>query len=120
VAREVLHGSLPPSSVIAVLILLAANLRSGAVLRQNGKKQGRRTIPTSGKIGGTRGTRQLPQAKLRGGAGGLFAGGEGGTRDAGIARRAAAMRAQVVQALVDQAETNALIGNICGRDGADE
>jgi len=104
---------LAPSSAIAVLILLAATF---APAQSSGKtaKQGPKDDSKQAERLADQGDKAAAAGKLREALADYSQAVKAAPGDAGIARRAAAMRAQVVQALVDQAETNALDGNIVG------
>ncbi len=104
---------LAPSSAIAVLYLLAATF---APAQSSGKtaKQGPKDDSKQAERLADQGDKAAAAGKLREALADYSQAVKAAPGDAGIARRAAAMRAQVVQALVDQAETNALDGNIVG------
>src|SRR5882724_6893367 len=104
---------LAPSSVIAVLILLAATF---APAQSSGKtaKQGPKDDSKQAERLADQGDKAAVAGKLREALADYAQAVKAAPGDTGIARRAAVMRAQVVQALVDQAETNALDGNIVG------
>src|SRR6266581_5606942 len=104
---------LAPSSAIAVLYLLAATF---APAQSSGKtaKQGPKDDSKQAERLADQGDKAAAAGKLREALADYSQAVKAAPGDTGIARRAAAMRAQVVQALVDQAETNALDGNIVG------
>jgi Flp pilus assembly secretin CpaC len=101
------------ASAISALFLLAATLApaqsSSKAAKQGPKDDSRQAERLAGE-----GDKAAAAGKLREALRDYTQAVKAAPGDTGIARRAAAMRAQVVQALVDQAETNALDGNIVG------
>jgi len=111
--RQRLARFLALASAIAALFLLAATLApaqsSSKAAKQGPKDDSRQAERLAGE-----GDKAAAAGKLREALADYAQAVKAAPGDTGIARRAAAMRAQVVQALVDQAETNALDGNIVG------
>lgn len=104
---------LAPASKIAALFLLAATV-APAQSSSKTVKQGPKDDSRQAERLADQGDKAAAAGKLREALWDYSQAVKAAPGDTGIARRAATMRAQVVQALVDQAETNALDGNIVG------
>jgi Flp pilus assembly secretin CpaC len=112
-SRQRFARFLAPAAAIAALFLLAATFApaqsSSKAAKQGPKDDSRQAERLAGE-----GDKAAAAGKLREALADYTQAVKAAPGDTGIARRAAAMRAQMVQALVDQAETNALYGNIVG------